>query len=108
VEQLLPLLDHAVAAVVEHHHLDRQIVGGDGLHFADIHANAGVAVDVDDQAIALRELRADGRRQTETHGAHAARGQPQPRAAEIEVLGGPHLMLAHARGVMMASPASAD
>ena len=43
-------------------------------------------------------LRADGRRQAEAHGAHAARGEPQARAAEIEVLRRPHLMLADARG----------
>ena len=51
-EQLLPLLDHAVAAVVEHHDLDRQIVGRHGLELADVHADAGVAVDVDDQPAA--------------------------------------------------------
>src|SRR5207237_8997952 len=34
-EQLLPLLDHPVAEVVEHHHLDRQVVGGRRLKLAD-------------------------------------------------------------------------
>ena len=97
-EQLLPLLDHAVAEVVEHHDLDRQVVGRDGLELAEVHADAGVAVDVDDQAVALGELRADRRRQAESHGAHAAGGQPQPRAAEIEILRRPHLVLADAGG----------
>ena len=46
----------------------------------------------------LRELRADRRRQAEAHRAHAARGEPQPRLAEIEVLRGPHLVLADAGG----------
>jgi hypothetical protein len=42
------------------------------------------------------ELRADRRRQAESHRAHAARGQPEPRTAEIEILRGPHLVLADA------------
>ena len=46
----------------------------------------------------LRELRADGGRQAETHGAHAARGEPQARMAEVAVLRGPHLVLADAGG----------
>ena len=46
----------------------------------------------------LRELRADGGGQAEAHGAHGARGEPQARIAEVEVLRGPHLVLAHAGG----------
>src|SRR5271156_1297350 len=98
VKQLLPLLNHAVAEVIEHDHLDRQIVSGDRLQLADIHADAGIAVDINNQTIALRELGADCRRQSEAHGAHAARGQPQPRTAEVEVLRRPHLVLADPRG----------
>ena len=44
----------------------------------------------------LRELRADRRRQPEAHRAHAAGREPLPRLAEIEVLRGPHLVLADA------------
>ena len=84
--------------VVEHHDFDRQIIGRDGFQLADIHADAGIAVDIDDETAALRELRAHRRRQPETHGAHAARGQPQPRSAEVEILRGPHLVLADAGG----------
>ena len=97
-EELLPLPDHAVAEVVQHHHLHGQVVGGDGLELAQVHADAGVAVDVDHEPVAVGELRADRRRQAEAHGAHAARGEPQPRLAEVEVLRGPHLVLADAGG----------
>src|SRR2546430_15655739 len=97
-EQFLPLLDHAVAEVVEHHHLQRQVVGGHGLQLPDVHADAGIPVDVDHQAPGLGDLRPDGRRQPETHGAHAAGGEPQPRCGEIAVLCRPHLVLADAGG----------
>jgi hypothetical protein len=98
VEQFLPLLHHAIAVVVQHDDLDRQVVGGDRFHLADVHAHRRVAVDVDDQVARVRELRADRRRQAEAHGAHRTRGEPQARPLEVEVLGRPHLVLAHARG----------
>src|SRR6185437_15047364 len=94
----LPLLDHTVAEVVEDDDLDGQVVGGDRLELADVHADARVAVYVDDQTPGMRELRADRSRKPESHGAHAARGQPEPRPAEIAILRGPHLMLANAGG----------
>ena len=43
--------------VVEYHHFDWQFVGGRGFELAEIHADAGVAVDIDDDTIGLRELR---------------------------------------------------
>src|SRR6186713_738206 len=95
-EQLLPLLDHAIAVVVEDDDLHRQVIGGYSLELAEVHAHRGVAVDIDDEFFALRELRADGRGQAKTHGAHRARSEPLARIAEIAVLRGPHLMLAHA------------
>ena len=97
-EQLLPLAHHAVAEVIQHHHLHRGVVGGGSFQFAQIHANAGVTVNVDNQLAWVRKLRANGRRQAEAHGAHAAASQPQARLAEVKVLRGPHLVLAHARG----------
>ena len=96
-EQLLPLLDHAVAEIVQHDDLDRQVVGGDGLELADVHADARIAIDVDHELVAPRELRADRGRQAESHRAHAAGGEPQARLAEIEILRRPHLVLADAR-----------
>ena len=97
VVELLPLAHHAVAVVVEDDDLDRQLVGRGGLEFTEIHAHAAVAVDVDHDAVRLRELRADGGWQAEAHRAHAARRQPQARLAIVEVLRGPHLVLADAR-----------
>ncbi len=93
VKQLLPLLDHAVAAVVQHHDLDGQVIGRNGLQFTDVHADTRIPVDVDHQAVALRKLRAHRGRQSEPHGSHAARSEPQARTAKIEVLRGPHLVL---------------
>ena len=52
--------------------------------------------DVDDRAVGPRELCADRSGQAETHRAHAARGQPKSRLAVVEVLRGPHLVLADA------------
>jgi hypothetical protein len=49
-------------------------------------------------AARIGDLRAHRRRQPEAHRAHAARGQPQARSAEIEHLRGPHLMLTDAGG----------
>src|SRR4030095_6608881 len=49
------------------------------------------------ELVGMRPLRADRGRQAEAHRAHAARGQPQARRAEVEVLRRPHLMLADAR-----------
>src|ERR1700728_699797 len=97
-EQLLPLLNHAVAEIVEHHDLHRQAVGARRLELADVHANAGVAVNVYNQALRTGDLRADGRREAKAHGAHAAGGEPQARRAEVAVLRGPHLVLADAGG----------
>ena len=96
VKKLLPLLDHTVAEIVEHHDFHRQIVGRDGFEFTDVHANARIAVDVDDQSIAPRHLRPYGRGQTESHRAHASGRQPQARAAKIKILRRPHLMLTDA------------
>ena len=94
-KELLPLLHHAIAAVVEHDDLHWQIVCRHRLELADVHADAGVAIDVDDQAVGTSELGADGGGQTEAHRAHAAGRQPQARLGEIEVLRRPHLMLTH-------------
>ena len=96
VIELLPLAHHAVAEVVQYDDLDRQVVGRRGLELANIHANTGVAVDVDNYSIRLRELRADRGRQTKAHRAHAAGGQPESRFAVVEILRRPHLVLADA------------
>ena len=55
------LTHHAVAEVVQHHHLDREVVGRDRFQFAEVHAHTGIAIDIDDQTVRMRELRTDGR-----------------------------------------------
>ena len=47
--------------------------------------------------IAKRGLRAEGRRQPESHRPETSGRQPLARLVEPEMLGGPHLMLAHVR-----------
>src|SRR4029077_6943015 len=64
----------------------------------DIHADARIAVDVDDQPVGAGDLRADRGRQPEPQCAYAAGREPRPRAAEIAVLRRPHLVLADAGG----------
>ena len=98
VIELLPLANHAVTEVIQHDDFDGQVVGRGRLKLANVHANAGVTVDIDDDAIGLRELRADRGRQTEAHRAHAAGRQPQTRLAKVEILRSPHLVLADAGG----------
>src|SRR5207247_4097926 len=68
VEEMLPLADHAVAQVVQEQHLHRDVVGGEGLELAQVHADRAVAVDVDDEPARVGELRADGGGEPEAHG----------------------------------------
>ena len=93
VEELLPLLDHPIAEVVQHHHLHGKVIGGHRLELSHIHADARIPVDVDDEPAWVGDLRTDRSGQTEAHGAHAAGCQPQPRLAEVAILSGPHLVL---------------
>src|SRR5215468_12349521 len=95
-KHLLPLPDHTVALIVEENRLHRQVVVRDGLHLADVHPQTAVTIDVDDETIGAGELRADGSGQSESHGPHRTRGQERLRMLVIEILSGPHLMLADA------------
>jgi hypothetical protein len=64
----------SISSFLSHHDLDRQLVRRGGLEFAQVHAHAAVAVDIDDDAVRLGELRAYGCRKAEAHRAHAAGG----------------------------------
>src|ERR1039458_2655753 len=59
------------------------------------HLESAVTDNRENQLVGPRELRADGCRQAEAHGAKPARVEPQPRLIEADKLRGPHLMLAH-------------
>jgi hypothetical protein len=72
VIEFLPLAHHAVAKIVQYDDLDGQFVCGCGFEFTNIHSDAGIAVDVDDNAPGLCELCANRGRQAEAHCAHAA------------------------------------
>jgi phosphoenolpyruvate carboxykinase (GTP) len=95
-KHFLPLPHHAVALVVEQERLHGQVVIRNRFHFPDVHAQASVAIDVDHQSVGPRKLRADRGRQPEAHRAHRAGRQERARILVIEVLRGPHLMLADA------------
>ena len=71
---------------------------GDGGQFRNRHLESAVADDREHQLVGPRELRADGRRQAEAHGAEAAGIDPQPRAIEADELRRPHLVLADVGG----------
>ena len=98
VQQLLPLADHAHPLVVEDEDLDRQVVLNGRRHLLHGHLDAGVAGDVDDQAVGVGHLHADGGRQAVAHGAQAAGGHPAVGLVEVVELGRPHLVLADLGG----------
>ena len=51
VEAVLPLHDHAQMLVVEDDHLDRQLLAMERGQLLNVHEEAAVAVDVDDQCV---------------------------------------------------------
>src|SRR3546814_10665788 len=84
-KQALPLLDHAVAVVVEHDDLDRQLVRRRRFQLAEVHADRSVAIDVDDRAVFLRECGIDRCRQAEATRAHRA-GRSDEHTSELQSL----------------------
>ena len=67
----------------------------DGGELWDRHLESAVAADGEYQFVGTRKLCADGRGQSESHGAQPARVEPQTRLIEADKLGCPHLMLAY-------------
>ena len=94
-EPIFPLHDHAEVLIVEEEHLDGDIFAGAGGQFLDIHEDAPVAIDVDDERFRVGDLGPHRRRQAEAHRSQTARREPRPRPAELVELCGPHLVLAH-------------
>ena len=97
-EAVLPLHDHAEVLVVEEQHLDRDVLTGAGGEFLDVHEDAAVAVDVDDERVGVGHLGSHRGWEAEAHRPQAARRDPRPRPAELVELGGPHLVLADPDG----------
>ena len=98
MQQFLPLPHHSHIFVVDDEDLDRQPVLHGGRHFLHVHQHRGLAGDVDDQRIGMRQLHADRGRQAVAHGAEAARGHPAVGLLELQELRRPHLVLAHFGG----------
>ena len=98
VESILPLHHHTQVLVVEDHDLDGHLLEVEGGQLLNVHAEAAVAIDIDHKLPGTTERRTDRGGQSESHGAQASRGEPVPCLLETVVLGGPHLVLAHAGG----------
>ena len=75
---------------------DRELLAVERGQLLDVHEEAAVAVDVDDQGVREGRLRAHRGGQAEAHRAQAARGDPGPRVLEPGPLRRPHLVLADA------------
>ena len=98
VEHLLPLAHHAEVGVVQDGDLHGDALGRGGDELLRGHLEAAVAVDGPDHRVGTTDLGADGGRHGEAHGAEAAGVHPGVGVVELPVLGGPHLVLADARG----------
>mmetsp|Transcript_8550 Transcript_8550/g.14732 ORF Transcript_8550/g.14732 Transcript_8550/m.14732 type:complete len:568 (+) Transcript_8550:1011-2714(+) len=84
--------------VVDDHHLHRDVLGGEGGEFLNVHEEGAVAVNVNHQRIRAGHLCTDGRREAETHRAEPTGGDPVARLREGVPLRREHLMLPDACG----------
>ena len=94
IEPVFPLHDHAQVLIVEHDHLDRQLLAMDRGQLLNVHDKAAVAVDVDDERVREGGLCSHRGGQAIAHRPQAARGDPGAGMLQLGPLGGPHLMLA--------------
>ena len=90
----MPLADHPHPFIVEDEDLHRQAILADRPHFLDVHLERGFARDADDEAVRVRDLRADRGGETIAHRAEPARREPAIGGREAEMLRRPHLVLA--------------
>ena len=97
-EPILPLDHHPEVLVVEQQHLDWDVFRPAGGKLLNVHQDAAVAVDVDNERPGAGHLGSHRCRQPEAHRAQPARREPGPRPAKLEKLGRPHLVLTHAHG----------
>ena len=98
VQQFLPLTHHSHVLVVQDEHLHRQPVLRQRAHLLDVHQHGCLAGDVDHQRLGMCHLHAHRRRQAVAHRAETTTGHPMVRLLEVEMLRGPHLMLADLGG----------
>jgi len=97
-EAVFPLDHHTQVLIVEQKDFSGDFFGIGSGQFLDIHQEAAIAIDVDDQVIRSSDFGAEGRRQAKPHGAQTTAGDPGAGLIEVEELGGPHLMLADPGG----------
>ncbi len=98
VKHLLPLPHHAQHPVVHHHHHDGKVIGCQGGQLIQIHMENCRPRRPAPPAGREGRLGADGSPQAVSHGSQAPRGQQCAGLPEGEMLGGPHLVLAHIGG----------
>ena len=84
--------------VVEDGDFDRSAVFLGRGQLLNVHLDGAVARNVDNRFPGKGQLRADGCRQTEAHGAETAGADEVTRMLEVVELGRPHLVLAHFGG----------
>ncbi|KAH3663614.1 hypothetical protein OGAPHI_005015 [Ogataea philodendri] len=98
VEQGLPLGNHSLLLVVEHNDLDRSVSLDGGGELGQGHVERSVSINVNNQRVWLGDLGTNGRWQTKSHGSETSRGDERTWFGPGEVLGSPHLVLAHTGG----------
>ncbi len=101
---LLKLAHHPVATVVQDHQFQRQLVTHHRLQFLKIQLKPAVTRNHYHRAAGTGQRGADGRRQSEAHRSHPARGQEELVRIQFQGLRGPHLMLAHVGHVRRGGP----
>src|SRR5699024_2026090 len=99
VVQGLPLADHAEVAVVDDRDLDGDTFDGAGGQLLVGHLEAAVTVDRPHGAVGVADLGAQRGGHGESHGAQSTGVDEGAGALVVDELGGPHLVLAHARDV---------
>ena len=96
VEGGLPLAHHAQHLIVEDDRDDGQLIADGGAGFVQVHVEGTVAREHDHPLVAAQcHLGTDGGAVAEAHGAEAAAGDEAAALGVADVLGGPHLVLAH-------------
>jgi hypothetical protein len=97
-KQLLPLTNHAQAAIVDDGHLYRQPIGGHGGQFLHIHLKAAVSGNAKNRGVGTAHLGPQGCGKAKAHGTQASGGDQAAGVLKLIIEGGPHLMLAHLGG----------
>ena len=96
-KELLPLADHAQAAVVHDQDFDRQVQTGQQAQFLDGHLKAAITREQDGRPVRFCHRRANGSRQSKAHRAQTAGRDERAWRFDRVMLGDKHLMLTNVR-----------